>query len=42
LKKALQEMYRAKPRTISNERSYLWTKWMNETLRNDDHLRALC
>jgi ubiquinone/menaquinone biosynthesis C-methylase UbiE len=23
LKKALQEMYRAKPRTISNERSYL-------------------
>jgi ubiquinone/menaquinone biosynthesis C-methylase UbiE len=48
LKKALQEMYRVlKPRTISNERSYLWTRnewnlekrWPPESTKRKHQLR---
>jgi ubiquinone/menaquinone biosynthesis C-methylase UbiE len=42
LKKALQEMYRAKPRTRLVMSDPTCEQKMNETLRNDDHLRALC
>jgi SAM-dependent methyltransferase len=43
LKKALQEMYRVlKPRGRLVMSDPICEQEMNETLRNDDHLRALC